>query len=214
MSRYRSGIDAVRAHNRSLWGVIGILVLVITGQIYSASRIPRAIKLHYPPDLRSGAVLGIDEVPPANVYAFAHYIFQQLHRWPEDGSQDYGLNIYRLAAYLTPRFQAELVADLELRGKRGELAGRTRGVQEIPGHGYEERRVDIPSDDAWVVWLDLSLHETVGGMSVKETHVRYPLRVVRYDVDPEANPWGLVLDGFAGDGPTRLTARELEAFGS
>jgi len=46
-------------------------------------------------------------------------------------------------------------------------------------------------------------------MTVKRTRIRYPLRVVRYAVDPEANPWGLALDGFGADGPRRLTDADL-----
>ena len=63
----------------------------------------------------------------------------------------------------------------------------------------------------WVVWLDLDLFESVKGMTVKHTAIRYPLRVVRHAVDLEANPWGLALDGFAGEGPRRLTAKELSS---
>ena len=54
------------------------------------SQAPKHLTVHIPPDLRSGAVLKIDEVPPSNVYAFAFYIFQQLNRWPNDGTRDYG----------------------------------------------------------------------------------------------------------------------------
>jgi len=46
-------------------------------------------------------------------------------------------------------------------------------------------------------------------MTVKRTAIRYPLRVVSLAVDPEANPWGLALDGFASEGPRRLTELEL-----
>ena len=82
-------------------------------------------------------------------------------------------------------------------------------MQAIPGHGYEERRVDVLSKDSWIVWLDLDLLESVKGMTVKHTAIRYPLRVVRHAVDLEANPWGLALDGFGGDGPRRVTDTEL-----
>ena len=61
-----------------------------------------------------------------------------------------------------------LVADLELKGRKGELAYRVRGVQEIPGHGFEERRVDEGTDcdalmqqvDEGVVALDGDRHGT------------------------------------------------------
>ena len=50
-------------------------------------RARQALTLYYPPDLRSGATLKAGEVPPASVYAFAYYIFQQLNRWPHSGEQ-------------------------------------------------------------------------------------------------------------------------------
>jgi hypothetical protein len=46
-------------------------------------------------------------------------------------------------------------------------------------------------------------------MTVKQTTIRYPIRVVRQAIDPESNPWGLALDGYANDGPRRLTDAEL-----
>ena len=199
MRRYRHEIDNVRAHLRSLWAVIGLEALIILALWYGWSQAPKALTVHVPPDLRSGAILTLEEVPPANVYAFAFYIFQQLNRWPEDGARDFGRSIFRVSPYLTPKYRAELLSDLELKGRKGELAYRVRGVQQIPGHGFEERRVDILDDDVWVVWLDLDLFESVKGMTVKKTAIRYPLRVVRHAVDLEANPWGLALDGFAGE---------------
>ena len=209
MRRYRHEIDNVRAHLRSLWAVIGLEALIIFALWFGWSQAPKELTVHVPPDLRSGSTLAIDQVPPANVYSFAFYIFQQLNRWPEDGGKDYGRAIFQVSPYLTPKYRAEVLADLERKGRKGELAYRVRGVQEIPGHGFEERRIDILDDDVWVVWLDLDLLESVKGMTVKKTAIRYPLRVVRHAVDLEANPWGLALDGFAGEGPRRMTGAEL-----
>ncbi len=209
MRRYRHEIDNVRAHLRSLWAVIGLEALIIAALWYGWSQAPKALAVHVPPDLRSGATLAVNEVPPANVYAFGFYLFQQLNRWPEDGTRDYGRAIFRMSPYLTPKYRAELLADLDLKGRKGELAYRVRGVQGIPGHGFAERRVKMLGNGVWVVWLDLDLFESVKGMTVKHTAIRYPLRVVRHAVDLEANPWGLALDGFAGEGPRRLTAKEL-----
>lgn len=209
MRRYRTGIDNVRAHLRSLWVVIGLQFLVIAALWFGWSEAPKELTVHVPPDLRSGATLAVGEIPAANVYAFAFYIFQQLNRWPDNGAQDYGKAIFRIASYLTPRYRADLMSDLDLKGRQGELAHRVRGVQEVAGHGYEERRVDVLAPGVWVVWLDLDLFESVKGMTVKRTAIRYPLRVVRLAVDPEANPWGLALDGFAPEGPRRLTESEL-----
>lgn len=209
MQRYRYEIDNVRAHLRSLWIIIGVLLVVILALWFGWSQSPRYLTVHVPPDLRSGAMQTIDEVPPANVYAFAFYIFQQLNHWSEDGARDYGKAIFRISPYVTPRYRADLIADMELKGKQGELAYRVRGVQEVPGHGYAERRVDVLAPGVWVVWLDIDLFESVKGMTVKKTTIRYPLRVVRLSIDPESNPWGLALDGFAASGPRRLSESEL-----
>jgi integrating conjugative element protein (TIGR03746 family) len=210
MRRYRTEIDNVRAHLRSLWTVIGLQFVVILALWFGWSQAPKQLTVHVPPDLRSGATLSVNEAPAANVYAFAFYIFQQLNRWPENGAKDYGKAIFRISPYVTPRYQSELLADLELKGRQGELAYRVRGVQEIAGHGYEERRVDVLAPGVWVVWLDLNLVESVKGMTVKKTAIRYPLRVVSLAVDPEANPWGLALDGFASEGPRRLSEPERD----
>ena len=207
---YRDKVNTLRAVIFFEAGIIGLLFLALYGTVIGWQRADAEQSLHIPPDLRSGAVVKKGDVPPANAYAFAHYIFQQLNRWAEEGSRDYGKNIFRLAAYLTPRFRAQLEADLDLRGKNGELASRTRGTLELPGAGYEERRVDIQGNGAWVVWLDLQILEWVRGLQVKDTVVRYPLRVVRYDVDREKNPWGLALDGYAEE-PRRLSQAEVAA---
>ena len=96
------------------------------------------------------------------------------------------------------------------RGLAGELDQRVRGVQEIPGHHYGGQRVDRQNDGVWVVWLDLDVQEYYRQTLVKHTPIRYPLRVVRMDVDKALNPYGLALDGFAtGQGPTRLTGEQL-----
>jgi len=209
LRRYRTEIDNVRAHLRSLWAVIGLQFVVVLALWFGWSQAPKQLTVHVPPDLRSGATLSVNEVPAANVYAFAFYIFQQLNRWPENGAKDYGKAIFRIAPYVTPRYRAELMVDMEQKGRHGELAYRVRGMQEITGHGYEERRVDVLAPGVWVVWLDLDLLESVKGMTVKKTAIRYPLRVVSLAVDPEANPWRLALDGFAGEGPRRLSESEL-----
>ena len=53
---------------------------------------------------------------------------------------------------------------------------------------HEERRVDVLSSDAWIVWLDLDLIRSVKALTVKQTTIRYPVRVVSQAIDPESNP--------------------------
>lgn len=206
---YRSAIANLEREKKLLYAVIAGLVIVATGLYAGWVTAPSRIDINYPPDLRNGATLKLGEVPPANVYTFAHYIFQQLNYWPEDGSQDYGKAVFRFAAYLTPQYRQQLLDDLKERGKAGELQ-RTRTVAEIPGHGYAENRVDILGNGSWIVWLDLQMNETVNGVPVKQAALRYPIHVVRYDVSRETNPYGLALDGYSDEGPRRLTEEELK----
>jgi len=204
MKRYRYEIDNVRSHLRSLWAVIALQIFVIAALWIALMRLPSDMTVHIPPDLRNGASLSFEEIPRANVYTFAFYILQQLNRWPENGAQDYGAAIFRTSAYLTPEFRETLITDMHNKSRVGELTHRVRGLQAIPGEGFSGRRVDIVSSDEWHVWLDLELAESVQGMTVKRTRIRYPVRVVRYAVDAEANPWGLALAGYAGLGPSRI----------
>ena len=64
-------------------------------------------------------------------------------------------------------------------------------------------RVRIVSDRDWVVTLDISADEYYGAEQVKRALVRYPIKVVRLDIDPEHNPFGLALDCYAS-APQRI----------
>ncbi len=204
MSRYRHEIDNARAHVTSLWLVIILLAGALAYAFHGWSNAPSDITVHIPPDLSSGASMSVGDIPAPNLYSFAFYMWQQLNRWPEDGAKDYPGNLYRLSAYLTPSFRAELLRDMERRGRQGELSNRERALFEAPGAQYEEGRVKPVADGVWIVTFDAVIEETVAGMEVKKTRIRYPLRVIRYDVDREANPWSLALDGFADGGPVKL----------
>ena len=91
----------------------------------------------------------------------------------------------------------------------GELRQRVRTVQEILGQFYTRQRVMIESADVWRTWLDLNVAESIGGHPVKNVLLRYPIRVVRYDVDKEINPWGLALDCDETMRPVLLTDDDI-----
>lgn len=209
--RYRFLIDTVRAQNRRLWGLAAGLLLLLALAIFGLHRARQALPpVHIPPELRFGATIAWGEVPAPTVYMFGAYLFQQLHLWRVDGYKDYGQNIFRLQAFLTPKYRAVLEADLDWRAKRGELQGRIRQLSPLPGQGFEATRVEPLGAGRWRVWVDFAIDETVKGMAVKQTLVRYPLEVVRMEVDPEHNPWGLALDGYGSEQPIRLTEEDVK----
>lgn len=195
--RYYLEIHNTRAHVKALYIIIAILTLIAFYAMWGWKTAPKDIRVYIPPDLRAGGVFEIGEVPTSVVYVFAHYIFQQLNTWREEGKEDYAENIYALKHYMTPRFQVNIQKDLELRAENGELSNRTRTVQELPGSGFSEDKVKVLGNGRWEVILDYDVKEQVNQVSVKETPVRYVLKIVRYNIDPEKNPWGLAIDGFA-----------------
>jgi integrating conjugative element protein (TIGR03746 family) len=209
MSRFKNEVLHLQAHVRTLRigaGALFVLALGLGAGWWSA---PRDLTLHIPPDLRSGSVRKWWDVPPESVYAFSFYIFQQLNRWPTDGEQDYARNLQAISAYLTPACKAFLQQDYDYRRSTGELRERVRGVYEIPGRGYGDDpagRVKAISRDDWRVTLDLSADEYYGAEQVKRALVRYSLKVVRLDIDPERNPFGLALDCYS-QAPQRITAQ-------
>lgn len=205
MSPFKHALAARDAHILTLRLALAAMTAVMLALCYGWYRAPQDLTIHNPPDLRHGSTRPWWDVPPGDVYAFTFYIFQQLNRWPANGDEDYPRNISRLRTYLTPACQAKLNRDYQARRDRGELRGRVRGVYEIPGRGFSPERVQVLSRDNWTVTLDLSVDEYYQAEPVKRALVRYPVSVVRFDIDPEKNPWGLALDCFAA------TPRKLEA---
>jgi integrating conjugative element protein (TIGR03746 family) len=200
MSRFKNEITHLQAHVKTLRG--GVLALTLIAVLLSIGwwSAPRNLVIHVPPDLRSGSVRRWWDVPPESVYAVTWYLFQQLHRWPSNGEQDYERNIHALSAYLTPACRLFLERDLKARGDSGELRQRVRGIYEIPGRGYGDDpklRVRTISDRDWIVTLDVAADEYYATEHIKRALVRYAIKVVRTDIDPERNPFGLLLDCYA-----------------
>lgn len=210
MSQFKNEVLQLQAHIKTLR--LGSAALVVISLMLGVGwwQAPRNLTLHIPPDLRAGSSRPWWQVPPESVYAFTFYIFQQLNRWPTDGEVDYLRNVQALSAYLTPSCRAFLLLDYESRRNSGELRQRVRGLYEIPGRGYGDEplvRVKTVSNQDWIVTLDLSVDEYYGTEQVKRALVRYPIKVLRLDIDPERNPYGLALDCYDGT-PQRLTPGE------
>ena len=201
-------LQAERAHKRTLlWVILAVAALGMVGTYYAWAT-PKTIEVHLAPDMQAGDTVrvsaGVSPVPDPNVYGFAYYVWQQVNRWQDDGASDYGKQIFRFQSYITPSCRAQLLTDMQRRGDAGELKNRTRSMTEIPGLGYSEARVIQDGASAWTVLLDMQLAETSRGSKVKDTFIRYPIRVVRYDVDRQRNPWRLAIDCYGRNRPARL----------
>ncbi len=202
-------VDTLKTINRGLFTLVWVLVLTLGASVYGWIEARKAIEIYIPPDLSQGAVLHDGEIPVTTIYANADYLFRHLYFWPEDGEQDYRNRIKHLAAMLTPRCRIELDNDYQTRRHNihgvNELAGRKRYVYPAPGAAFDASRVEILSDDVWVVNLDMQVIEYQHDRKVKDALVRYPLRVVKMNANREMNPWNIALDCYAGE-PQRLEA--------
>ncbi|MCV9879262.1 PFL_4703 family integrating conjugative element protein [Brenneria izbisi] len=210
MSRFRNAVSARDNHIFTLRAIVAGLFLLL---IFTASgwmMAPSKLTIHNPPDLRSGSTREWWRIPPSTVYSFAFYIFQQLNAWPKNGEVDYPAKIAQLSPYLTPACQDFLNKDARFRTDNSELRDRVRVVYEIPKRGYSSKSVDVLSDDDWVARLDLVADEYYHTEPVKRAMVRYPLRVIRWEGDPERNQFGLALDCYAST-PQRLEAMPVTA---
>lgn len=200
--RVKKALDGHQAHIRTLRGIVLFLTVACIGMFWGWKSAPDRIMIDIPPDLRSGSTRGITERHPFNVYAFGIYIWQQLNNWPLEGVKDYKDRINSLSCYFTPGFKAYLETDYENRRTRYELT-RTRAVQEMTDRPYEAKRVFVETPASWIAYYDMNVREDLKGAVVKDVFIRFPIRVVQWDVNPECNQWGLALDGFYGQ-PTRL----------
>lgn len=197
MSQFRHGNAARDAHITTLRAIIGVLVVLCIGAGTGWYQAPQDLTIHNPPDLRSGSTRAWWKVPPSTVYSFGLYIWQQINHWPKNGKVDYKANLQRYSAYLTPACRRQLQANYQRRVSRNELDDRVRTLSEIPGHGYQPDDVEVLDRDHWNVALTTQINEYLHGTSVRDLYIQYDLRIVRADVDPDANPFGLQLDCFA-----------------
>lgn len=210
MSRFKNEVKHLQSHVKTLRFLGLALFLLALAMGAGWWSVPKGMTIHVPPDLRSGSTRKWWEVPPESVYSFSFYVFQQINRWPTDGETDYARNIRAYSAYLTPSCHAFLQKDYTLKRDSGELRRRVRGIYEIPGRGYGDdptARVRILSDSDWIVTLDIAADEYYGTEQVKRALVRYPIKVARSDIDPERNPFGLVLDCYS-EMPQRIEIPE------
>jgi integrating conjugative element protein (TIGR03746 family) len=210
MSRAKNELDFTLQKMKMWRGFTLFLgVLLLFGLMVHKSKI-NDFTIHIPPDLTAGKVQNINHVAHASVYTFSTYIYQQINRWKEDGKKDFTKNIETLRFYLTPRYYQQLKTEYKKKLQQGELQGRIRGVSEMAGHNYTEDKVTmLAKNRAWEVKVDLNVQEWFRGMEVKNVNIQYPLKVVRFDIDKERNPWGLALDGYVSK-PIKIIEKKTE----
>ena len=182
--------------------IIGLLFMFsficLMGWITSPSR----MTVYIPPDISNGATLKANEIPNPLAYSFAYQVWQEINYWPQEGNADYANTLRVYAPYLTPPFKESLLRDYDDLKNAGQLQ-RQRFLQGMTGGAYEASNVKKLSENTWEVDLTMRLTEYKNNQPVKDIQMLYPLKVVRMNVSPSHNPYGLALAGFASP-PVRL----------
>ncbi len=204
MARYLHADANLYSHILTLRAVSIFLAICLVGALYGWQHAARVQRISIPPDLRYGSQVSLNTIHPWEVYNFAGYIWQQLNRCPHDCFEDYPKNLERLTEFLTPEFQAWLRHDSQKRAS--ELLGRTRFLIPLENSNFRDT-VALDDSGKWTVVLDVELKENIGGVSVKDTKIRYHLKVISKAIDPEFNPWGLLLDTMSRM-PERILSEE------
>ncbi len=191
MARYLHADANLYSHIRTLRAISLVLGICLMGALYGWQHAAKVQRISIPPDLRYGSQVSLNSIDPWEVYNFAGYIWQQMNRCPRDCGKEYLENLERLTQFLTPEFKAWLRHDSEKRA--AELLGRTRFLIPLATTNFRDT-VRLEETGHWTVILDVELQENIGGVSVKDTQIRYYLQVIAKTIDPEFNPWGLLLD--------------------
>jgi len=191
----RNDHENLKNHINTLRGFVILLFITLGGAWLTIQDLSRTQTVSIPPDTRSGAIVELGKSHPANVFSFTAYIFHTLNDWVVDGSVEYSQNIYKLQHFFTKKYMQELLDDVLAKGSGGALSERARTLK-LMGI-YSDDNVDIVSDESWIVWLDFELTEHVKGLQIKKVNIRYPIKIVATDSNPDTNPWGLLLDGYS-----------------
>lgn len=213
MSKYVNVEVARKAHINTLYFFIFVLLMACGALWYGWQTSPQNLRISIPPDLRDGAIVKPDEYQAATVFAFALNTLREIYRWEENGVVDYGKKIQTMQHRLSPAYREFLIRDMNIKNKAGELKDRVRYALELPGHSlYRPEFVQTQSDGTWVVTINIEIVERVASMEAKRVPISYPIRVVRMNISPERNIWGLALDGYpAGRRPEEIDLSKLTA---
>lgn len=202
MTEYKRVRIQEQKEKKILLFIIFGLFIVIGLQSWGWSKAPDKIMIHYPPDLRSSQILKIGEIPYHEVWTTTSYIMTHLYFWEEDGLVDFEKNRRTFFPFITENFS--LYIKDYIKDHASSLEGRRREMRIMNGTTYDESKVKAIGDDAWIVWLDFRVTETLSGIVVSDEYIRYPVRVVKFDIANNFNPFGYALDGFLAPGPMQL----------
>lgn len=184
--------------------IIIVCLVLVNGYLGNALvSVPEEMEVYSPPDLSKGGTVGINVVPNHVAYAFAHNVMQQYLYCASDCKKEELEQVYKYGWFFTPECRAELETLAKNPRRQTENMNVVRQAAEADGASYDSSKaVELPNS-TWIVYLDLVVRSYIAGKLIDEPVYRYPVKVVRADVNRNKNPWRLQVDCFHGD-PERL----------
>lgn len=184
---------------------LGVLLLFIMLLFVSLRQAQGTQTVYVPPHLETGTTLSVNTPSDEFVYGFTYYIWQVLNNWAQDGGTDYHANIHMLQAYFTPNFYLEIKGEADMLKAKRQSTDRVRRLTGLDGALYKPQHVKKLDNNSWLVTLKMQVNEhfSESHMRIKDVGYEYKLYVTRYDFNREANPWGLVIAGYAAN-PKRI----------
>jgi integrating conjugative element protein (TIGR03746 family) len=188
-------VKNIRFEQKISYGVIFVLLLVVVLQSALNTNIADANNRQYtisiPPSLEFGAKIKTGDVSKFDIHQFGGYIEQQLYFWQSNGAKDFRTNIDNLNSYITPAYRKYLLNKYTNLLNLGELTGREKSLQ--PLHAFDESFVS-KVNGGWIATIDYQAQEHIDSQRFKNKQQRHFIKIVKRDINPELNPWGLQLD--------------------
>lgn len=171
-----------------------IFALILLGMVihshYLLANLPKEFECNFPPDTSQGGKVMVNETPRHQVYGLAFGLFQKIYRCEKDCSVEFANNIRAYGYFYTDTYRQKMLSYAASR--EGYNRKRIRSISE---HGnYKQSKVIPLGNGVWVVYLDVVEKEYIGSKKVRDAIMRYPVVMVKNDVDRENNPWRLAFD--------------------
>lgn len=177
-----------------LIGLLGLLLLIssMTNNNLSANKV---VRITIPPNLEFGQIISSADIDYQQIYQLAGQVMQNIYHWQNSGKEDFKQNINKLTALITPEYKQYLLEEYSKLNRQNKLDKTRALIPLVPISEYKDDFVTpIENNTAFVVLIDFKLQTHQENYLIIDAKLRYTVRVVIRDVNPDYNPWGWQLD--------------------
>lgn len=200
--------QTIRYQNR----IIALLFAVVAGLVVAYWRLPKNLWVYQPPDVSKAFVQKVGDIPLASIYGFSRTLWEALNYCESDCHKEYPERIARYRTYLTDSCYLELENHYQ---KNQSLYGyRSRTLLPTENAIFASSRIRQMSADSWFVRQEYLLRDHVNGVTVRESLMEYPLKIVRSSRPIDVNPLGLEVDCYFDRGPVVLEEHDIKKGGN